>query len=269
MKKFALIGRDVQGSFSPFIHRYCFKKLSLDAEYDILDISDVSDIPNIIELLKSKKLDGVNITTPYKKDFILYLNEINPRAESIGSINCIHQNNGKLIGNNTDWYGFAKSVKEIQNYDNVVIFGSGGVVSSLIYYFSSRKSCPVHIIARDQKKLEGFKDNNTDIYNIDQFQFSTENALIINTIPQKANIDWKNLINMLSGKVIYALDLNYHLKATEFLNSFNPEIRNKNGLDMLISQALMSIDIWYNENFSKAINIDDLRNKIMNKYYNE
>ena len=75
MKKFALIGRDIQESFSPFIHNYCFKELSLDAQYNIIDISEPSDLSNVIELLKSKKLDGINVTTPYKKDFIPYLDE--------------------------------------------------------------------------------------------------------------------------------------------------------------------------------------------------
>ena len=98
MKRFALIGKDIQGSLSPTIHSYCFNALSLDAVYNIIDIDSDSCIPDIISKLKSGSLDGINVTAPYKKDFIAYLDQLNPRAESIGSINCIHSNNGKLIG---------------------------------------------------------------------------------------------------------------------------------------------------------------------------
>ena len=70
MKKFALVGKDIQGSFSPIIHSFCFENLSLEACYHIIDIESSFYIPGVVDRLKSGDLDGINITAPYKKDFI-------------------------------------------------------------------------------------------------------------------------------------------------------------------------------------------------------
>ena len=86
MKKFGLVGRGIQNSFSPEIHNYCFKVLSLDAVYNIIDISNESNIKDIVESLKNGNLEGINVTAPYRLSFDSYLDNITPRAESIGSI---------------------------------------------------------------------------------------------------------------------------------------------------------------------------------------
>ena len=269
MKRFALIGKDIQYSFSPFIHKYCYRNLSVDANYNIIDIASKSKIIDVIKLLKEGGLDGINITTPYKQEFIKYVEELNPRAESIGSINCIHNNNGKLIGNNTDWFGFAKSIENFNDYESVAILGTGGAVLPIIYYFESRLSCPIHIIGRDQTKLDGFKKNNISSHNIDNLNLDLKRCLIINATLNKAKIEWGNLIPKITSAPLYAMDLNYHLKATEFLNYFNSDVKIKNGLDMLIYQALMSIDIWLSDNLSASIDFEDLKKNINKQYYDE
>ena len=97
--------------------------------------------------------------------------------------------------------------------------------------------------------------------------FNIDNPLIINTIPSNASINWKDLINKVSNNVCAAMDLNYNFKVTEFLNSFNSNVKTKNGLDMLIYQALMSLDIWYEKDLSNSINVNDLKSNIEEMYY--
>ena len=269
MKQFVLIGKDIQHSFSPTIHTYCFKSLSISANYDIIDMPSKSKILDVIRLLKEGELDGANITTPYKYDFIKYVDQLNPRAESIGAINCIHNNNGKLIGNNTDWFGFAKSIENFKDYQSVAILGTGGAVPAMIYYFESRSSCPIHIIGRNQEKLDGFKKNKISSHNIDNLNLDLKKCLIINSIPSYAKINWMSLISKVTSTPLYAMDLNYHLKVTEFLNYFNSDVEIKNGLDMLIYQALMSIDIWFNDNLSSSVDIKELKRIINERYYNK
>ena len=264
MKKFALIGKDIKGSFSPAIHSYCFKVMGFDADYRIIDVESSSGLPDIVAKLKEGELDAINVTAPYKKDFIPYLDQINSRAESIGSINCIHACNGELIGNNTDWFGFAKALESFQSFESVVIIGSGAVVPALIYYINTRVSCPVYMIGRN---LDDSKKLGVSTHNINDFNFKARNYLIINTIPHKSKIDWDNIVNSIKGDAVCAMDLNYHLKATDFLNCFNSSVCTKNGLDMLIYQALMSLDIWYERNLSHSINMFDLRKKIEDTYY--
>ena len=269
MKRFALIGKGIQKSFSPAIHSHCFNILSIEAKYNIIDMASTSQILDVIKLLKEGRLDGINITAPYKQNFIKHIDQLNPRAESIMSINCIHNNNGQLIGNNTDWFGFAKSIENFKNYQSVAILGAGGAVPAMIYYFESREGCPVYIIGRDRNKLDSFNKENVSVHNIDDFNLDLNKCLIINATPFSAKIEWNNLIPKITSTPLYAMDLNYDLKVTEFLNYFNSDVKIKNGLDMLIYQALMSIDIWFNENLSTSINVENLKKNINEQYYNK
>ena len=266
MKRFALIGRDIKGSFSPAIHSYCFEAMGLDAGYGIIDIESKSGVPDIVAQLKEGGLDAINVTAPYKKDFIAHLDQINSRAESIGSVNCIHACDGELIGNNTDWFGFGKALDSFPDFESVVIIGSGAVVPALTYYIDTRISCPVNIIGRN---LDDSKTLGASLHIINDFNFKANNYLIINTIPYQSKIDWVNIINSIEGDAVCAMDLNYHLKATEFLNYFNSRVDTKNGLDMLIHQALMSLDIWYNKKLSLSINVGDLKKDLVGRYYDK
>ena len=112
-----------------------------------------------------------------------------------------------------------------------------------------------------------FESQNISIHNIEKFNLKVANALVINTIPNNATINWGTVLNNINGKILSALDLNYYFKVTKFLNCFNSDVKIKNGLDMLIHQALMSIDIWYGDNLSASIDIVDLKNRLMEEYY--
>ena len=269
LKKFALIGKDIQKSFSPAIHSYCFKILSIKAKYDIIDIQSPHQMVDVIKLLKDKELDGVNITAPYKRAFLKYIDQINPRAESIGAVNCIHSNREKLIGNNTDWFGFAKSVENFKEYQSIIILGAGGAVLPILYYFKSRQNCPIHIIARDINKIRNLSGENVFVHSIRDINLNLNQCLIINAIPNAAKIEWNNIIPKLTSTPLCAMDLNYHLKVTNFLNYYSFKTQIKNGLDMLIYQALMSIDIWFNCNLTASINIEDLKKNINEQYYDK
>lgn len=262
MKRFALIGKNINKSLSPAIHHYCFGRLLLDAKYEIININRADKISGVIDQLKSGDLDGVNVTTPYKENIKLHLDQINPRAEEIGSINCIHVKSGKLIGNNTDWYGFLKALEGMGTFNNVVIFGTGGVVPAILYYFNNRETMPIHIVGRNKERMSFFKSRGASIYNMENLNVNIDSPLIINTIPSNASINWKDLINRVSKNICAAMDLNYNFKVTEFLNSFNSDVKIKNGLDMLIYQALMSLDIWHEKDLSSSININDLKMNI-------
>ena len=268
MKRFALVGKDIKNSFSPAIHSYCFNVLGIDAKYEIIDIDSSTKIVDVITLLKMGELDGINITSPYKQSFLQYIDELNLRAESIGSINCIHNYKNKLVGNNTDWFGFAKSVDNFKGYKNVIIIGTGGASLPLIYYFKSKQNLSIHIVGRDTKKLQGLCSDNVHLHNLPNTCLDLPRCFIINAIPSHANIDWNNIYQKFNPTPLYAFDLNYHLEVTNFLNYYSSKTKIKNGLEMLIYQALMSIDIWFNKELSSAINVEDLKVHINKKYLN-
>ena len=93
-------------------------------------------LPDIIQQIKKGILDGFNVTIPHKECIMELLDEINPRAESIGSVNCVMQSNSKIIGNNTDWFGFtmAQKINEINlSGREVIVLGAGGTAKSILF----------------------------------------------------------------------------------------------------------------------------------------
>ena len=110
MKHFAVIGNPVDHSLSPAMHQWIFDSLGIDAEYNKIKVEE-NELPKIIKKMNNGGLDGINITIPHKETVITYIDKINPRAKSIGAVNCIMKSDSGIIGNNTDWYGFSMLLK--------------------------------------------------------------------------------------------------------------------------------------------------------------
>ena len=119
MKHFAVIGSPVEYSLSPFLHNWFFKSLHLHAEYEKVRIEN-QELPDIIQKIKKGQLDGINVTIPHKEDIMQFLDEINPRAETIGSVNFMMKSHTRIIGNNTDWFGFSQALENNQIYVSVL-----------------------------------------------------------------------------------------------------------------------------------------------------
>ena len=135
---FSVIGNPVEHSISPLMHTKIFHQLNIKAEYNKTRL-DIGELPNCLQKIRDGLLSGVNVTIPYKEKVIDLLDEINPRTKIIGSVNCISYSKGKLIGNNTDWYGFSNSL--IRN--NVDVFDKEGkdqLTALLKHPFSGSRS---------------------------------------------------------------------------------------------------------------------------------
>ena len=115
MKKYLVIGRPVDHSLSPQLHNYWIKVNKINAIYDKKDLDD-SELKDLITSIKNKKIDGVNITVPYKKKIIPHLDELSEEAKKTESVNTIFMKDDKLIGHNTDIEGFELSIRDA-NFD--------------------------------------------------------------------------------------------------------------------------------------------------------
>ena len=113
-KKFYIIGKPLSHSLSPTLHNYWFKKYNIDADYNILEVHD-SEIQKVVKEIKEKKIFGINVTLPYKKKVIPYLDRIINDAKESSSVNTIYlDKEEKIIGENTDIFGLqAGYFKEI------------------------------------------------------------------------------------------------------------------------------------------------------------
>ena len=125
MDKFGLIGHPLGHSMSPLIHEKLFKLSGIsDSSYELIDIAPENlstDVENL------KRLKGFNITIPHKTAIIPFTDSLAESAERYNSVNCIHNDNGKFIGYNTDCDGFLRSAQFLPIGGDVLILGCGGV----------------------------------------------------------------------------------------------------------------------------------------------
>ena len=109
--KFAVLGSNTSTSLSPKLHSIVYDILELNHSYSFIESSDIDQ-----DMLL--KYNGLNITNPFKKSIINYVDRVDPLAEKIGSVNCIKYINSKIYGFNTDYYGFNQFIKS----NNIELF---------------------------------------------------------------------------------------------------------------------------------------------------
>ena len=105
MKKYLVIGNPINHSLSPRLQNYWLKENKIDAIYDKKRLGE-NELKSIISEIKEEKIADINVTVPYKKAIIPFLDELSPEAKDTQSINTIYLQIGITIGHNTDIAGF-------------------------------------------------------------------------------------------------------------------------------------------------------------------
>ena len=167
MKKYLVIGNPIEHSLSPKLHNYWIKENNLDAVYEKKQINK-DDIGGIVEELKKGKIDGLNVTTPFKTSMVPYLDHggLIPLAERppevyVGtslegkSVNTIFKQNNKIYAANTDGSGFHDSLSflnlKIKN-KKIFVLGAGGVVFSIVAALKWNGASKIYLSNRTKSK---------------------------------------------------------------------------------------------------------------------
>jgi shikimate dehydrogenase len=249
MKKYLVIGNPVEHSLSPKLHNYWIKQNNLNAVYDKKKLNE-SDIREIITEVKNGKIDGINITVPFKKSVIPFLDQLTTLAREAQSVNTIFKKNNEVVGDNTDIGGFEHALKHI-NYNvkdkKVFILGGGGVVSSIIIALRKLGATKITLSNRTKKKAENLKKIYPDLEIIDWGEIPDFNMIINATsLGLKTTDQIKlNYADIGSNKLFY--DVIYNPKKTNFLikaKQFGNQAEN--GKMMFIYQARLAFKIWHN-----------------------
>ena len=249
MKKYLVIGNPVKHSLSPKLHNYWIKENNINAVYEKKQLNE-SDIEGIVNEVKNGKIDGINVTVPFKKFVIPFLDQLTPLAKKTQSVNTLFKKDNQVIGDNTDIGGFELSLKHI-NYDvknkNVFILGAGGVVSSIILVLKKLGASKIFLSNRTKEKAKDFKKIYSDLEIID-WGGSTDFDMIINaTSLGLKNDDQIKLEYSKVGSNKLFFDVIYNPSKTNFLLRAE-ELGNKiiNGKMMFIYQAQLAFKIWHN-----------------------
>lgn len=236
-KHYALIGEKLGHSYSPLIHNTIFDKLKINASYSLIE-ANREDLEEIISKLRNGIYSGFNVTVPYKKDIIQFLDELSPEAKAIGSVNTIALVDGKVVGYNTDYYGFYNTVVhngiDVKNKD-CYILGTGGA-SLAVKRALNDLGANVYTVSRTPEgdELSYEELNDKDIY------------LMVNTTPvgMYPHTGVSPVSRGIALKPRYTIDIIFNPQYTQFLLDSRSSI---NGLDMLVGQALKAEEIWQNQ----------------------
>ena len=262
MKKFLVIGNPIEHSLSPTLHNYWIKSNGINAIYEKQKL-DEGELERLILQIKKKKIDGANVTLPFKKTIIPFLDELTIEAENTQSVNTLYLKDNKVIGHNTDIVGFETSIEKSEyNVFNkeVFILGAGGVVPSIIFALNKMKVSKIKISNRTKEKAENLKKFFKDI-EIKEWGEVPNFDMIINAtslgLKKKDNLNLD--FSLISGNKFF-YDVIYNPSETNFLK-IGREMGNKtlNGKLMFIYQALSAFNIWHkqepevNENVIKLL----------------
>ena len=248
MKKFLVIGNPIEHSLSPKIHNHWLKENNIEAIYDKKKLNE-NELKSIISEVKDEKINGINVTVPFKKSIISFLDELSQEANETQSVNTIYLNNGKTIGHNTDIAGFELAIK-YSKYDvsnkKIFILGAGGVVPSIIFSLNKMKVSKIIVSNRTKEKAEDLKDLFKDL-NIVDWGYVPNFDVIINatSIGLKEDDEIKlDYSNIGPNKLFY--DVIYNPRETNFLKKAKASGNNtENGKMMFVYQAHQAFTIWH------------------------
>ncbi len=241
--KFGLVGKNISYSFSRKYFTEKFKKLGLmNNKYYNLDIPEIEEFPFLLYQRKDE-FRGLNVTIPYKESIIKYLDDIDLTAKSIGAVNTIKiTEENKLVGYNTDVYGFQKSIEPLlqPHHKKALILGTGGASKAVAFALKNLK-ISYQFVSRN------LSENNFLYSQLNQ-DIIQEHLVIINCTPLGTHPSVNELpaipYQYLGSKHLL-FDLIYNPSKTKFLlEGEKQQAIIKNGLEMLELQAEKSWEIW-------------------------
>ena len=251
-KNFAIIGDPVKHSLSPILHNYWFEKYNIDANYSIIETNE-KKLFDIIDKIKNKSLNGINVTLPYKQKIVNYIDTIVNDAELTGSVNTLFLDKDTLVvGENTDVFGLqAAYLKEMDNSfsKKALVIGAGGVSPSVILSLQKSGIKNITITNRTTEKCLFLKKkfNYLNILPWKMLQSKISNYdIIINatSLGLKNGEDFDFDFSTCKNQATYIDTIYNPLKTKTYKFLEDKGIKVFNGLDMFIYQGQKSFYLW-------------------------
>ena len=235
MEKFGLLGEKLGHSYSKEIHEIFFELTGKNASYKMIE-REIDEVEELMKSIRNGKFNGINVTIPYKLEVIKYLDEVSETAKKIGAVNTITLRDGKLIGNNSDYFGFLKTL-ELNGIDvngkKVLVLGTGGA-SKAIY--------------------NGLIDSGAE-------------NIFLATIIEHDPFKVRNQDRLIHYSSIAVVDIVYNPEETVLMKKYKAKgAKVANGLMMLISQAIKSEEIWHKEKYDIKI-VEEIHKRLSEKLY--
>ena len=272
-----MIGEPLGHSLSPILHKAIYRQLEKDdASYRTVDLPD-ERLKAFFSGFRVGGFDGVNVTVPHKATIIPMLDEIDSKAKLLNAVNCIDRDKNKLIGYNTDLLGFAYSLRqnEVQiDGSEFVILGAVGSAQAVGAVLAEGEAKRISIVNRSPENAEKLKSTILAVNDqIKVYIVSQEDLLkrakhidcVVNTTTlgmspktKDSPLD-KNISVEVFNENTLAFDLVYNPLKTSFLKDAEKQGASiANGLEMLVAQAVYSVEIWMGGNIVTHVDMNAL-----------
>ena len=244
-KLFSIFGDPVSHSRSPLMHNCVFKNLNYDACYTRTHLLDGTKLK---ETFFSLGLSGANVTVPHKEAAFNACDEIRGFAQKVGVVNTLINENGKLIGYNTDADGFMFAIKEFGNVKEILILGAGGTAKALSARFL-QDGIKVSVINRSEGRLSYFKEIGCECFSWDNFKVKKYDIVVNTTSAGLKDEELPaplDIIESVLKNTNFVADAIYG-KLTPFLKlAQEKKITFKDGADMLLGQGVLANELFVN-----------------------
>lgn len=255
--KYGLIGEHLGHSFSKQIQtRIAEIENVKDYDYQLVEL----DKEEFKEFMEKKDFKGINVTVPYKKDVIPYLDEMDESAKAIGAVNTIINVDGKLKGYNTDFGGFLYMVKAHNVHmegKKVLIIGNGGACAAVKAVCKHENAKDIVIVSRSANRgAIGYDEMYTSHLDADIVVNTSPVGMFPNIANAPIDVSWFH-------KLECVLDVVYNPILTRLcFEAQEADIKRVIGLEMLIAQAKYTFEIFENMSFDDSI-IDEIKKEML------
>ncbi len=261
-KIFGIFGDPVEQTLSPCIQNSAFDKLGLDCLYVPFHVRP-TELAKAVESIRALEMGGVNITIPHKQNVMALLDDISDEARAIGAVNTIVNNDGRLLGHNTDGRGYWEGLADNTGFDptgrTVVIIGAGGAARAIIYSLLSFAPLKVVIANRTPERARALKDEFQVLFpDIEIAALGLYDDLLVNYLKETELITNTTSIGMMgtggdAPPVDVTLlpahclvsDIVYKPAMTPLLNAAREHgLGTSGGVGMLIYQGAIGFHLW-------------------------
>ena len=278
MIRLGLIGYPLEHSLSPKIHAAAFESCGLQGEYSLYSIQpdDLQGLKRVLARVRIGEITGLNVTIPHKQNVIPLLDEMTPTAKTIGAVNTISMQNGKLTGDNTDAPGFMTDLQSFlkvrpgRKDKTALVLGAGGGARAITYALISDR-WNVFIAARRAEQAQALVAQfSTPKFRLRQVGYHPASIsyllptldLIVNTTPvgMSPKVDdspWHDKVPFPSCAAVY--DLVYNPGETMLVRVARlAGLPATTGIGMLIEQAALAFKIWTGYDPQREILVKDI-----------
>lgn len=263
-----LVGYPLEHSLSPRIHAAALQSLPLEGEYLLHPVEKPSGLQDVLEEMRLGKIQGLNVTIPYKNVVMPMLADLSPAARAIGAVNTVSFQGGMLLGDNTDANGFYADLKRLgwarigRPGRHALVLGAGGSARAVVFALAGA-GWRVTIAARRQEQaaalvkniqsssepesnygdLSGIRLDKDAIAALNPGLSLLVNATPVGMYPQVDASPWPEGLDFPPQAVLY--DLVYNPAGTTLMrDAQSMGLQVANGIGMLVEQAALSLEIW-------------------------